>query len=261
MEFKHRTALVTGAAQGIGEAVARALAARGAAVAALDANEQRLGAVVADLKASDRRTAAYAVDVADGEAVERVVDRVERELGPIELLVNVAGVLHVSPALSLTDEAWERTFAVNTRGVFNVGRAVARRMVPRRSGSIVTVGSNAARTPRMHMSAYAASKAAAAQWTKCLGLELAQHGIRCNVVSPGSTDTPMQRALWPDDADDSGAQAVIAGSPAAFKLGIPLNRIASTDDVAAAVLFLLSDQARHITMHDLCVDGGATLGA
>ncbi|WP_438030504.1 2,3-dihydro-2,3-dihydroxybenzoate dehydrogenase [Sorangium sp. So ce233] len=261
MEFKHRTALVTGAAQGIGEAVARALAARGAAVAALDANEERLGAVVADLKASDRRAAPYAVDVADAEAVERIVDTVERELGPIELLVNVAGVLHVSPALSLTDEAWERTFAVNTTGVFNVGRAVARRMVPRRSGSIVTVGSNAARTPRMHMSAYAASKAAAAQWTKCLGLELAQHDIRCNVVSPGSTDTPMQRALWSDDADDRCAQAVIAGSPAAFKLGIPLNRIASTEDVAAAVLFLLSDQARHITMHDLCVDGGATLGA
>ncbi|KYF48969.1 2,3-dihydro-2,3-dihydroxybenzoate dehydrogenase, partial [Sorangium cellulosum] len=170
----------------------------------------------------------------------------------------VAGVLRVSSALALTDEDWERTFAVNTRGVFNVGRAVARRMVPRRSGSIVTVGSNAARTPRVNMSAYAASKAAAAQWTKCLGLELAQHDIRCNVVSPGSTDTPMQRALW---ADDRGAEAVIAGNPAAFKLGIPLRRIATAEDVAAAVLFLLSDEARHITMHDLCVDGGATLGA
>lgn len=258
MEFKQKAALVTGAAQGIGEAVARRLAARGAAVAAVDANRERLGAVVADLQASGHRAAAFAVDVADGKAVDGAVERIERELGPLEILVNVAGVLRVSAALSLSDDDWERTFAVNTRGVFNVSRAVARRMVPRRSGSIVTVGSNAARTPRMNMGAYAASKAAAAQWTKCLGLELAQHDIRCNVVSPGSTDTPMQRALW---ADDRGAQAVIAGAPEAFRLGIPLRRIATTDDVASAVLFLLSDEARHITMHDLCVDGGATLGA
>jgi 2,3-dihydro-2,3-dihydroxybenzoate dehydrogenase len=108
------------------------------------------------------------------------------------------------------------------------------------------------------MAAYAASKAAAAHFTRCLGLELAGLGIRCNVVSPGSTDTPMQRALWTDDA---GVEAVVAGRPDLFKPGIPLGRIAAAEDVADAVVFLASDRARHITMHDLYVDGGATLRA
>jgi len=258
MEFEGKIALVTGAAQGIGEAVARALAARGARVAALDSNAARLDAVVAEMQASGSRVAPFPADVTKREGVDGAVDLIERELGPLDFLVNVAGVLRVDPVEVLRDEDWEQTFAVNTRGVFYLCRAVARRMVPRRSGAIVTVGSNAARTPRVHMSAYAASKAAAAMFTKCLGLEVAKHGIRCNVVSPGSTDTPMQRALW---KDGSGAQAVIDGAPGAFKVGIPLQRIADPADVADAVLFLLSDRARHITLHDLCIDGGATLGA
>ncbi|MDI1481027.1 2,3-dihydro-2,3-dihydroxybenzoate dehydrogenase [Polyangium sp. y55x31] len=257
MEFKDKVALVTGAAQGIGEAVARALAARGASVAALDANRDRLDVVAAEIRASGGRAAPFRADVTSREAVDAAVDRIERELGPIDFLVNVAGVLRVGLLDELRDEDWEQSFAVNARGVFYLCRAVSRRMVPRRSGAIVTVGSNAGRTPRMHMSVYAASKAAAAMFTKCMGLELAKHGIRCNVVSPGSTDTPMQRSLW---KDESGAQAVIDGAPGAYKVGIPLQRIANPADVADAVLFLLSDRARHITMHDLCVDGGATLG-
>ncbi|MCW5220405.1 SDR family oxidoreductase [Verminephrobacter aporrectodeae subsp. tuberculatae] len=90
-------------------------------------------------------------------------------------------------------------------------------------------------------------------------MELASLGIRCNVVSPGSTDTPMQRALW--DGDDAAAARVVAGSLEQFRTGIPLGRIAEAADIAAAVLFLCSDGARHITMHNLCVDGGAALGA
>lgn len=258
MDLRGKVALVTGAAQGIGEAVARSLAARGATVGGMDSNQEGLSALVADLRASGHRASAFPADVADGEAVGGAVDRIERELGSIDFLINVAGVLRMGSIESLRDEDWERTFAINAGGVFNLCRAVAPRMIARRSGSIVTVASNAARTPRMHMSMYAASKAAAAMFTRCLGLELAKHNIRCNVVSPGSTDTPMQRSLW---SDENGAQAVIDGAPEAFRVGIPLRRIALADDVAAAVLFLLSDQARHITMHDLCVDGGATLGA
>ncbi|WNG36060.1 2,3-dihydro-2,3-dihydroxybenzoate dehydrogenase [Archangium violaceum] len=257
MGTTHKVALVTGAAQGIGAAVARALA-EGASIAALDTREEGLSVLVEELRQRGCRAAAFKVDVSDSAAVEAVVERVERELGPIEILANVAGVLRMGSVVSLSDEDWATTFAVNTHGVFHVSRAVARRMVPRKSGVIVTVGSNASGVPRMQMAAYAASKAASTMFTKCLGLELAQHNIRCNVVSPGSTDTAMQRGMW---ADENGAQAVIAGSLETFRLGIPLRRIATPADIADAVAFLVSDRARHITLHDLCVDGGATLGA
>lgn len=253
-ELNGKIALVTGAAQGIGAAVARALAERGARVAALDSNSAGLAGLADELGG---RALALTADVRDSAAVEAAVERAERALGPIGILVNVAGVLRVAPATELSDADWRLVFAVNTDGVFHVSRAVARRMLPRREGAIVTVGSNAAGVPRAHMAAYAASKAAATMFTKCLGLELAPHGIRCNIVSPGSTDTAMQRAYW---SDGRGAQAVVAGDPARFRVGIPLGRLADPRDIADAVLFLVSDQARQITLHDLCVDGGATLG-
>ncbi|NTX06824.1 2,3-dihydro-2,3-dihydroxybenzoate dehydrogenase [Myxococcus sp. CA051A] len=251
-----RVALVTGAAQGIGAEVARVLAGE-ATIAALDTNAEGLLSLVAELRGKGQRATAWPVSVSDASAVETVVERIEKELGPIHTLVNVAGVLRMNPVVSLSDEDWATTFGVNTNGVFHVSRAVARRMVPRRAGVIVTVGSNAAGTPRMQMAAYAASKAASTMFTKCLGLELAQYGIRCNVVSPGSTDTAMQRGMW---KDEHGADAVIAGASETFRVGIPLRRIATPRDIAEAVQFLASDRARHITMHDLCVDGGATLG-
>ncbi|QNM94845.1 2,3-dihydro-2,3-dihydroxybenzoate dehydrogenase [Chitinimonas koreensis] len=256
MEFENKIALVSGAAQGIGLAVAQMLAERGARVAVLDRQADRVAAVAATLPGGPHL--ALAVDLCDAAAVDGAVARVEAELGPIGILANVAGVLRLGAALDTRDADWEATFAVNTTGVFRLSREVARRMLPRRSGAIVTVGSNAASTPRLQMAAYAASKAATAQLMRCLALELAPHGIRCNIVSPGSTDTAMQRQLW---TGPDSARSVIEGSAAGFRLGIPLGRIADPADIAEAVCFLASDRARHITLHDLRVDGGATLDA
>jgi 2,3-dihydro-2,3-dihydroxybenzoate dehydrogenase len=129
-------------------------------------------------------------------------------------------------------------------------------MSPRRGGAIVTVSSNAAGVPRHGMAAYAASKAASTMFTRCLGLELAPLGIRCNIVAPGSTLTPMQTGMW---ADGQGEQRVIEGTPETYKAGIPLQKLARPEDIANAVMFLLSDQAGHVAMSDLYVDGGATL--
>jgi 2,3-dihydro-2,3-dihydroxybenzoate dehydrogenase len=249
-----KIAVVSGAAQGIGAAVAEALIERGATVAALDVLADQLAQLA---ERHPGRLHPYPVDLRSGAAVASAVEMIETGLGPIDMLVNVAGILRMGSVVELSDEDWETTFAVNTHGVFHLSRAVARRMIPRARGSIVTIGSNAAGVPRMRMAAYAASKAASCHFTKCLGLELAEHGIRCNIVSPGSTDTAMQRQLWSSEND---AQKVIEGSLSGYRTGIPLRRIARPEDIAAAALFLLGDDARHITMHDLCVDGGATLG-
>jgi 2,3-dihydro-2,3-dihydroxybenzoate dehydrogenase len=251
-----QVAVVTGAAGGIGAAVSRRLAADGAAVAALDVKAERLSATVEKITADGARARAYTVDVSDSAAVETAIATIESDLGPVGVLVNVAGVLHSGPVTELDDAAWARVMAVNLDGVLHCSRAVARRMVPRRSGVIVTVASNAGAVARVNLSAYSASKAGAAAFTKCLGLELAQFGIRCNVVSPGSTDTEMLSALsWNGDAISSA----IAGSPEVFRNGIPLGRVADPEDIAAAVAFLASGQARHLTMQEIFVDGGATL--
>jgi 2,3-dihydro-2,3-dihydroxybenzoate dehydrogenase len=250
-------AVVSGAGQGIGAAVAEALAEDGFLVAALDVDPVRVDAVTMEHRINGHRMVPFKVDVADRGAVDDVIDAVEHELGPITVLVNVAGILRPSVAVDATDVDWAETFAVNTNGVFYLSRAVARRMVPRKAGSIVTVGSNAAGVPRTGMAAYASSKAAATMFTRCLGLELAGCCIRCNIVSPGSTVTAMQRSLWTAD----GPQQVIDGSLESYRVGIPLGRLAEPADIADAVAFLVSDRARHITMQNLYVDGGATLRA
>ncbi len=257
-DFPSGVAVVSGAAQGIGAAVALGLARAGVPVAALDVQADALQRLAAEAEAARLPLQTWVVDVSDAAAVRAAVEHIETRFGPIGMLANVAGVLRLGSALDLSDADWMHCFEVNVHGVFHLSRAVAAGMQGRGAGSIVTVGSNAATVPRTQMAAYAASKAASHQFTRCLGLELAVHGIRCNIVAPGSTDTPMQRQLW---TDAQAAERIVRGSIESFRTGIPLGRIAAPADVAEAVLFLLSNAARHITLHTLCVDGGATLGA
>ena len=287
--FDGRIALVTGAAGGIGRAVVRLLRESGATVVATDRAASMVdvrdghdrasthpsggeavhahgpgpsGAASADAKARPGVGVAgfhpYALDVTDADAVDALVARVEADLGPIDLAVNVAGILSTASVLDLTADEWRRTFAVNTDGVFHVSQALARVMASRRRGAMVTVSSNAAGIPRQNMAAYAASKAATTMFVRCLGLELAPLGIRCNIVAPGSTRTPMQTGMW---TDAGGEARTIAGTLETFKSGIPLGKLAEPEDIAHAVMFMLSDQAGHIAMSDLYVDGGATLRA
>jgi len=250
----HPTVVVTGAGGGIGRALVGALVAAGAQVVAVDHDPE---AWQSDRPSGPGAVLPVAVDLTDRAAVTAALTAVVTDVGSLDGLVNAAGILVPAAVLELSERDWERTFAVNATAVFTVSQIVASHLVAAGGGSIVTVASNAAGVPRSRMAAYAASKAAAVAFTRCLGLELADHHVRCNVVSPGSTRTPMLTTLW--EGEDRSA-ATIAGTPEEFRLGIPLGRIAEPTDVAAVVVHLLSDAARQVTMQNLVVDGGATLG-
>lgn len=249
------TTVIVGAGNGIGRAVAVTLARSGHTVALLDRDCEGLARTANQI---DGQVSTYTVDVRDAEQVEAACAAVEAT-GPITSLAHVAGILQTGSVLDSDLSDWREMFDINVFGVLNVMRSAGRIMRRRRSGSIVVVGSNAAGIPRMSMGAYGSSKAASTMLTRVLGLELAGYGIRANIVAPGSTDTDMQRSMWADPSDDRHARRVIDGDLATYKTGIPLGRIASAEDIADAVEFLLSDRARHITMQSLYVDGGATL--
>jgi len=251
-----RVAVVTGAGGGIGLSVAARLLAAGYRVGLLDRDGDLLRRGMASLDADDRALALDA-DVRVTDHVENAVAAVEHAFGPLTAAVCAAGVLRPATILESSDDDWSDHLDVNATGTFRTLRATARTLVAHGGGSIVVVGSNAASVARRSMGAYSASKAAVWALTRCLGLEVAEHGVRCNVVDPGSTDTAMQADLWPHRAE--GLRATIDGDATAYRAGIPLGRIADPQDIAEVVEFLLSDRARHITMQRVVVDGGASL--
>lgn len=255
--FRDRAALVTGAAGGIGRAVVAALRDAGARVCATDTAEA-LAAAALPLRDGEVLMV-RALDIRDGDGLARLLDEAAATaLGPVTLAVHAAGVLATGTVADTAPRDWQRVMEINAGGTFNLLSTAGPRIAGQGGGAIVVIGSNAGGIPRHGMGAYAASKAAAALLTRCAGLELAALGVRCNLVAPGSTLTPMQTGIW---TDDSGAAAVLKGDPARFRTGIPLGKFAAPEDIAAAAMFLLSEQAGHVTMADLYVDGGATLRA
>lgn len=248
------TTVVVGGARGIGETVARRLATEPWAgrVVIADLLADEASAVAADLTARGHRAEALAVDLRSDESIAALVEGT-RDASQVAL---VAGIFKATPSLEVERAEFDRILAVNMIGTFMVAQAYAREMVERGDGSICAIGSIAARMPRMRQAAYCASKAAMRQALRVLALETVPRGVRINFVAPGPTDTPMMREL---QADHSMAN-LWEGNPMAFRPRVPDRRVGNTDDVAAAVAFLLSPAAAHIAFHDLYVDGGESLG-
>ncbi|EBB4421156.1 2,3-dihydro-2,3-dihydroxybenzoate dehydrogenase [Salmonella enterica] len=248
IDFSDKTVWVTGAGKGIGYATALAFVDAGARVIGFDR----------EFTQENYPFATEVMDVADAGQVAQVCQRVLQKTPRLDVLVNAAGILRMGATDALSVDDWQQTFAVNVGGAFNLFSQTMAQFRRQQGGAIVTVASDAAHTPRIGMSAYGASKAALKSLTLTVGLELAGCGVRCNVVSPGSTDTDMQRTLW---VSEDAEQQRIRGFGEQFKLGIPLGKIARPQEIANTILFLASDLASHITLQDIVVDGGSTLGA
>lgn len=242
MSLSGQVALVTGGARGIGAAIAIALSAAGADVVVADIGDGI--SVIDTIRKKKKRAWYYQVDVSDRMNVEEMVRNVEKDAGPIEVLVNNAGMIVRGTITDLSHEQWARVFAVNVTGTFNCCKATVPRMIEMRTGNIVNITSVAGKMGDVAAApAYGASKGAVNAFTKSLARQLAVYGIRVNGVAPHAIETDMS-AEWGEEMRCS----IIAG--------IPLGRLGTVEDVAEAVVYLASDRARFVTGEILNVNGG-----
>jgi 2-hydroxycyclohexanecarboxyl-CoA dehydrogenase len=241
-----KCALVTGAARGIGEAIAERLAEEGARVAVSDV-------ALADAESTARRiggsAVAVALDVTDDDSIRRAVAEVVERLGPIDVLVNNAGWDRIEQFVDSDADTWDRVLAINLRGPISVTRAVLDAMLERRRGRIVTIASDAGRVGSSGEVVYSGAKAGVMGFTRALAREVAACGINVNTVCPGPTNTPLLQA-----AAEENPKMITALSRA-----IPFGRPAEPAEIAAAVAFLASDDAAFITGQALSVSGGMTM--
>ncbi len=242
-----RIALVTGSSKGIGFALARALAGAGAEIVLNARDAGRLEEGRAALAAEGHRVHAMAFDVVDPAAVAAGVDRIEREIGPIAVLVNNAGMQHRTPLEDFPHDAWKRLIDTNLSSVFFVGQAVAKHMIPRRTGKIINVGSVQSELARTNIAPYTATKGAVKMLTKGMATDWGRHGLNCNGIGPGYFKTELNQAL----VDDPAFSGWLAGRT-------PMGRWGDVEELAGAAVFLASDASSFVNGHMLYVDGGIT---
>lgn len=244
MRFDDRVAIVTGAARGIGKAVATRLASEGAVVVVADILEKAAEATAKELVEAGRTAMAYPLDVGDRAQVDSMVQAVLKRFGRIDILVNDAGIMgEVLPVRDMSDDEWHRVMTVNLHGVFYCSRAVVPVMAARKWGRIVSLSSVAGKEGNANMAAYSVSKAGVIALTKSLAKELVHDGITVNCVTPALTDTDMIRAYTSEQM--------------AFLLSkVPLGRVAAPEEIAAVIAFLASAEASFVTGAAYDASGG-----
>ena len=249
MRFVGKTVLITGAARGIGAAIATRFAAEGARVAIADLDTEAAEKLAQQLGADEQPCAGFPVDVADLDSIASLVNDVVDRLGPIDVLVNNAGVDTIERFLDSKPETWDRLLSVNLKGTIAMCHAVVPGMVERRTGRVVNIASDAGRVGSSGEVVYSGTKGGVIAFSKALAREVARDSITVNVVCPGPTDTALldQVAAASQKLYDSIARSV------------PLRRIAVPDDIAPAVAFFASDDAAYITGQTLSVSGGLTM--
>jgi NAD(P)-dependent dehydrogenase (short-subunit alcohol dehydrogenase family) len=252
-----RSAVVTGGGRGIGAAVARALAAEGAAVMVAARTASEVEAVAAELSAAGHRAFAATCDVTDPASVAALAEAAAERMGGVDVLVNNAGVAPSAPLKSITLDSWNGTFAVNATGTFLCTQAFVPGMVARGWGRVVNVASIAGRTGAPYIAAYAASKHAVLGFTRSVAAELATTGVTVNAVCPGYVDTPMTEASIARIVEKTGLPREKA--KAAILATSPQNRLLDPEEVAYLVVALCHPLARSVNGQALVVDGGSLL--
>jgi 3-oxoacyl-[acyl-carrier protein] reductase len=249
MRLKDQVALVTGGSRGIGRAIVLGLAAEGAKVAFVyRGNQAAAENLVEEMKKADRPVIALQADVADADAVQRTVEKVQQDWGRIDILVNNAGVIQDDLFIRLEPEGWKRVLETNLGGTYNFCRAVAYPMMRQRHGRIINISSIAAEHVNQGQTNYAASKGAINAFTRALAVELASRNVTVNAVAPGFIETDMSEAIRNKGGD-------------LIKKMIPMRRLGQPEDVARTVVFLASADSAYLTGQVITVDGGLSLGA
>ncbi len=247
MQLEGKVALVTGASRGIGKAVALMLAENGADIAVNFAGSTAAAeAVAAEIEKMGRKAILVQGDVSKTDVCAEIVDKVVKELGHIDILVNNAGITRDTLLMRMKEEDWDAVLNTNLKGVFNCTKAAVKYMAKQRSGSLVNISSVVALMGNAGQANYAAAKAGILGFTRSVAKEMAARGIRVNAVTPGFIKTDMTSVL---------SEKVVA----AMEASIPLARLGEPEDIAKAVLFLVSDNAAYITGQTLHVDGGMVM--